>query len=88
MNNRKFGSLSSSINPQELSLTVESIGKVLGSLLILYASIKGIDPKTVTEWYQPLVAQAGVVISSTYGAYNAILAFWGLVRKGIAYFTA
>ena len=83
--NRKFGALSSSVNPQELSLTVESIGKTLGSLLLLWASIKGVNPESINQWYEPLVAQSGVVIASAFGTYNAVLAFWGLVRKGLAF---
>ena len=83
--NRKYGALSSSVNPQELSLTVESIGKTVGALLVLLASVKGVNPAEVNAWYEPLMAQATVVISSAYASYNAILLFWGLFRKGIAF---
>ena len=58
---RKFGAFSSSVNPQELSLTVVSVVKMIGLLIGSYASAKGIDA-VITEPQLELIAQAVIAI--------------------------
>ena len=58
---RKFGALSSSVNPQELSLTVVSVVKMIGLLIGSYASAKGIDA-VITDQQLELIAQTVVAI--------------------------
>lgn len=81
---RKFGAFSSSANPQELSLTVTSIVKILGLLIGSVASAKGVDVMISNEQLDQ-VAQAVIVII-TAGA--TILQFgelvFGIVRKALA----
>jgi len=78
--------LQSSIDPTKISLSIESFGKMAGSLILLYATVKGINPTAALQWWQMLMAQAVVVVSSIFAAYNAIMMFWGIVRKGLSLF--
>lgn len=77
----KFGALSSSVNPQELSLTVTSTVKFVLSLLVTtgYVSVTGAE--NTTELVPALVG-AG------YAAFVALEALYGLVRKVIVAITA
>lgn len=78
--------LQSSQDPSQISLTVESFGKSVGALVVLYATIKGIDPMIATQWWGAVVAQATLVVSSGYATYHAGVMLWGLARKGISWF--
>lgn len=88
MENNIPKSLQSSVDSTKISLTVESLGKTIGGLVILFASVKGIDPVIATAWWGALVAQAGIVVSSGYATYHAGVMLWGMIRKGVAWYGA
>lgn len=58
---KKFGVFSSSANPQELSLTVKSIVKIVGLVIGSYASLQGIDG-VITDEQLSQIADAVIVI--------------------------
>lgn len=78
--------LQSSQDPSQISLTVESFGKSAGALILLFATIKGIDPMIATQWWGAVVAQVTLAVSSGYAVYHAGVMLWGLMRKAIAFF--
>lgn len=78
----------SSVNPQEVSLTIASFGKVVAGGLATYAMLKGIDPlilvtnaNTVTQEAQNVVAQYVIVAPALYTAYHSAQLIWGAMRK-------
>lgn len=86
MNERKFGALSSSVNPQELSLTVSSISKVLIGLVGWFAVSKGLDPAAAQTQLQAIVDIMAQAVPLCFTLFNSLQTVWGLVRKLITYF--
>jgi hypothetical protein len=81
MNERKYGALSSSVNPQELSLTVTSVAKVIIGMLIGFGVFTTTGADTTLE-------QIPVIVSAGYATWQAVEALWGAVRKIIVAVTA
>ena len=81
MENKKFGALSSSVNPQELSLTITSLAQLFISVLVGVGVITATGADTTLE-------QVPVIVSAGYATYQGCLVLWGAVRKVIVVFTA
>lgn len=79
MNERKYGALSSSVNPQELSKSVEAFIKVVGGGLILLGAITQSDLNQLTNGLTTLVP-------SVYVIWNFAELTFGLFRKVVAHF--
>lgn len=79
--NRKFGALSSSEDPQKFSETIASVLKIVGYLVSAYASISGtnvlIDDAQMQALTQAFIAiaSAGMII------YQSGQFIFGFVRK-------
>ena len=78
--NRRFGALSSSINPQELSLTVTAGARMLIALLTTLGYLGMVQADTILE-QMPAIFLAG------YTTWQGIETIWGAVRKIIVKFT-
>lgn len=77
---RKYGALSSSVNPQELSLTVQSAARLLIGLLGAFGVVTVTGADTFLE-------QIPAIVAASYAAWQALEVLWGLVRKIIAAFS-
>jgi hypothetical protein len=75
MENKKFGALSSSENPQQLADTVKGAIKLLGGLIVYfgYASLTG-DVNTVAD-------QVGTAVTLGVSFYGAVMTLYGLLKK-------
>lgn len=82
----KYGILSSSINPEELSLTVTSAGKVVIGLIGTYAAYKGLDSTAITSQLQLIVAEVVTVIPLGYATWQALKVAEGAFQKVLVYF--
>ena len=82
MNERKFGSLTSSVNPNELSASVSGVIKTLGALAIFFGY------STITGDVNSLADQIGVVVSLGVAFWGAAETAFGLLRKVLVTFTA
>lgn len=78
----------SSADATQVSLTITSISKMMGAILVTYAMLKGIDPvlvtsnvTTVTEAAQNIVAQYIAVLPALYAAYQSLKVLEGIGRK-------
>jgi len=72
MQNKKFGSLSSSENPEQLALTVKGVIVSLASIIVLVGSRFGF----------PLsIEQVAIFAGSIGAAVGAIVTLSGLIRK-------
>lgn len=78
----------SSVDANQVSLTITSISKAVAGILATYAMLKGIDPilvtsnvTTVTEAAQNIVAQYIAVLPALYAAYHSAQAIYGVFRK-------
>ncbi len=81
MNERKYGAFSSSVNPQELSLTVTSVAKVIIGVLVGFGVF-------TTTGADTTLTQIPVIVSAGYATWQAVEALWGAVRKIIVAVTA
>ena len=80
-NHKRFGSFSSSVNPQELSLTVTSIAKVIIGMLVGFGVF-------TTTGADTTLTQIPVIVSAGYATWQGAEAVWGAVRKVIVAVTA
>jgi hypothetical protein len=82
----------SSVDPEQVSLTISSFSKAVIGILTTYAVLKGIDPiimtnnvRTVTEAAQNIVAQYIAILPALYAAYHSAQAIYGVLRKLAVY---
>lgn len=80
------GILASSQDPAQLSLTVESVSKVLIGLIGWFAVSKGMDVATAQTLLQQILDIVAQSIPMIYALYHAMHTAWGLVRKLLNYF--
>ena len=71
---RKYGALSSSVNPQELSLTVTAVARVVIGVLVSFGVITVTGADSTLE-------QIPVIVSAGYATWQGAEALWGAVRK-------
>lgn len=79
MVNRKYGALSSSVNPQELSLSVSAGAKLVLGLLVTIGAVTQVDGNTIIEAIPAAVAGG-------YSVWQFLELSWGLTRKVIVWF--
>lgn len=84
---RRFGAFSSSVDPNQISLTVESMGKVLIGLIGWYAVSKGTDPATAQTQFQGILDLILQAIPLSFSLWHTLNGLWGAVRKVIAFYT-
>ena len=77
MQDKKYGKLTSSVDPSSLSATITGIIIAFSSLLVAVAATKGV---AITE------AQVSVAAGQIGAAIGAIYTLFGLGRKIIAFF--
>lgn len=77
---KKFGKFSSSVNPQELSLTITSTAKLLIGILVAFGVFEATKADTVIE-------QVPVIVSAGYATWQGAEAIWGAIRKILVKFT-
>jgi hypothetical protein len=85
-NYRKFGALTSSVNPNELSLTISSISQVLIGIGAWFAVSKGLDPAAAQTNLQAIFDVAAQIIPMVYTLYHSMQTAWGLLRKAYVFF--
>lgn len=85
---RKFGALSSSVNPQELGLTVTSVVQAVVGLVGLFAVSQGLDVASATSQAEAILNLAMQGIAGAYTLYHIMQAVYGGVRKLIVFFAA
>lgn len=76
---RKYGALSSSVNPHELGLTVQSAARLAIGLLATLGVVSVTGANTLIEQIPAMVAAA-------YAAWQALEMLWGIARKVIVAF--
>lgn len=80
MSEKRFGALSSSVDPQKLASTVEGVLKAVGGALVFFGL------SSVTE-INTLVGQVGTLISLGFSIYGVSESIFGILRKIVVRFT-
>jgi hypothetical protein len=78
---KKYGALSSSVDPAQLSLTVESASKVIIGLIGTLVAYKGIDSIAVTTQLQAIVDIGITLIPVAFTTWHSLQLIWGAWRK-------
>lgn len=76
---KKFGALSSSVDPNQLSLTVTATIRSVLSILVAFGYVNTVQMDTT-------LLQVPVIVMAGYAAWQAVEAVWGAVRKLINLF--
>lgn len=85
---RKYGALSSSVDPSQLSLTVESFGKVLIGVIVWFAASKSLDVTAAQTQLQAILDLVIQGIPLVFTLWNVCMGVWGAIRKVLVAFTA
>lgn len=83
---KKFGLLSSSVDPQQLGTTVQSVARVLAGLLVFGGMLSAADYTTLLSHVNALVTTILTIIPLGYAAYHSAEAIFGILRKGMVAF--
>lgn len=82
----RFGALSSSVDSNQLSLTVESIGKILIGIVGYLAIGHVTNPADAQSQLQVIIDLTAQAIPMGYSLWHTLNAVWGAIRKLIALF--
>jgi hypothetical protein len=80
------GFTTSSVDPTQVSLTVESAGKVLIGIIGWFAVAKGLDAATAQTQLQVIIDLVAQSVPVAFTLWNAMMTGYGLVRKLCVYF--
>ncbi len=80
---KRFGIFSSSINPQELSLAVQSFAKVLAGILLFAGIITAEDQITIQTQLAQIIATVAAITPLAYSLWHSAEVLFGLARKVI-----
>ncbi len=83
MQTKRYGAWSSSTDPAEISLTVETVVKILGIILGGIGTIKGVNLMIPPSTAQAIVDIATAGIAGGLTVYHSGQLLWGLFKKGL-----
>lgn len=78
--------LQSSVDPNQLSLTITAGAKTLVGVVALIAVVVGVDPAAATSQYMGAVATFATGTAAAYTVFQAAETLYGGVRKLIVFF--
>ena len=73
--------LRSSVDPNKISLTIESGAKFVIFFVGYFALAKGLDPATATTQIQAITDVVLSLVPACFAVYHGLQTVWGLVRK-------
>lgn len=76
---RRYGALSSSVNPEQLSLTVTSLGRLVVTALVTLGYVSTVQADTI-------LTQIPLLLAALLAAWDTIQTIWGIIRKVIVAF--
>ena len=82
--NRKFGAFSSSVNPEEVSLTIESVIKLIGLIVGGFLAMKGSGAVINDELIKQTTDAFTVIAVSGMAVWQSANFLFGLFRKLVA----
>ena len=71
----------SSVDPDQVSLTVTSIGKAGAAIIVFMGMIGLVDPAIAGQAWGNFVASVITAIPAGFAVYHAGQAVWGIIRK-------
>lgn len=80
---RRFGALSSSIDPTKLSETVQALAKVLAGILVFAGVLTVGDSTSILANVNQIITQVLIIIPIAYSVWNSAQVIFGLIRKAI-----
>jgi hypothetical protein len=78
---KKYGFLSSSVNPQALSLTITSGVRLIGTLLSAVLVLQGIDYKIENEVIDQVASSLVMIVTAVFSFIEGARFLYGLGRK-------
>lgn len=78
---RKYGALSSSVNPEQLSLAITAGIRLILSVLVSFGVFTVTGANTFIE-------QVPVIVAAGYATWQAIEMIWGAIRKILVAYAA
>lgn len=87
MQNKKYGVLSSSINPQELSTTVQAAARVIAGALVFFGVLNVADSTTLLTQVPQIITAVATLVPLGYSLWNSGEVIFGIFRKALVAFS-
>lgn len=84
--NKKFGALTSSVDPEKISTTVLAIAKVIGGALVFFGVLNVETSTTLFQNVNQLVATTVAIAPLAYSAWHSAEVVFGILQKAIVAF--
>lgn len=84
---KKYGAFSSSVNPQNLSATVEGAIQLIASILVFGGFLTVADSTTLLAHTNQLIGDVMVLVPLVSAMWGLCTAIFGLIRKGVVAMT-
>lgn len=79
--NRKYGAISSSYDPQQISTTVLATSKMVAGALVFFGVLSVGDSTSLLNAIPQLLSNVLAVVPLGYAAWNAAEVIYGIIRK-------
>lgn len=79
----RYGALSSSTDPTQLSETVQAIAKILAGALVFTGVLTVADSTSLLTNVNQIITEVITIVPLAYATWNAGQAIFGIFRKGI-----
>lgn len=83
MTPRKFGAFSSSVDPSQLSATIEGLITTIASLLVFFGVLSAADSITLLAHMNQLITNVMILIPLTVSMWGLCKTIFGLLRKAV-----
>jgi hypothetical protein len=80
---KKFGAFSSSEDPTQISLTIQSALKILGTVVGAFAALRGLNLVVDNSTIQQIADAITLIITSGIAIYHSGDFLWGVGRKAL-----
>lgn len=71
----------SSVNEDQVSLTITSVGKAVSGLIVFLGMVNAVDPLIAGEAWGSFVASVITAVPAGFAVWHTGQAMWGVIRK-------
>lgn len=80
---KKFGAITSSVDPKKISITVLATARTFAGLLVFAGVMTVGEQTTLLENVNQVVANVLIIVPAAYSAWNAAEVVFGFVQKAL-----
>lgn len=83
MNEKKYGAITSSVDPEKISTTVQAAARIVAGLAVFAGFISVADSTTLLQNVNQTLTNVMALIPIAYAVWNSSEVVFGIIRKGL-----